>query len=132
MPAIKPFSLPMLLLGFLILSSEIIASAQGQDDPPSQTQDSSEITVGGIVIDGPPPPIPPSVITRDGGQATMRAIKLTEPLEVDGRLDESIYDTVEPVSDFLQQLPDEGALSTERTDAWVMYCLLYTSDAADE
>ena len=111
----------MLLLGVFILSPKIIVSAQRQDGPPSQTQDSSEVTVGGVVIDGPPPPIPPSVITRDDGRVTMRAIKLTEPLEVDGRLDESVYDTVEPVSDFIQQLPDEGALSTERTDAWVMY-----------
>jgi len=75
----------------------------------------------GVVIDGPPPPVPPAVITRDGGRATMRAIRLTEPLLVDGRLDEPVYDAVEPVSDFIQQLPNEGDLATERTEAWVMF-----------
>src|SRR5687768_13198840 len=41
------------------------------------------------VIDGPPMPAAPEVITRNAtGQATVRAIKLTAPLKVDGRLDE--------------------------------------------
>ena len=74
-----------------------------------------------VAIDGPPPPVAPAVITRDGGQATMRAIRLLAGIEVDGRLDEPVYETVAPVSDFIQQLPDEGALATERTDAWVMF-----------
>ena len=74
-----------------------------------------------VVIDGPPPPVAPAVITREGGQATMRAIRLLAGIEVDGRLDEPVYDAVAPVSDFIQQLPDEGAPATERTDAWVMF-----------
>ena len=75
----------------------------------------------GIVIDGPPPPVPPAMITREGGQATMRAIRLLAGIRVDGQLDEPVYETVPPVSDFIQQLPDEGAPATERTDAWVMF-----------
>ena len=74
-----------------------------------------------VVIDGPPPPVAPAVITREGGQATMRAIRLLAGIQVDGRLDEPVYDAVAPVSDFIQQLPDEGSLATERTDAWVMF-----------
>ena len=74
-----------------------------------------------VVIDGPPAPVAPDVITREGGQATMRAVRLLAGIEVDGRLDEPVYDAVAPVSDFIQQLPDEGALATERTDAWVMF-----------
>ena len=74
-----------------------------------------------VVIDGPPAPVAPDVITRDGGQATMRAIRLLAGIEVDGRLDEPVYESVAPVSDFIQQLPDEGAPATERTDAWVMF-----------
>ena len=74
-----------------------------------------------VVIDGPPPPVAPDVITREGGQATMRAIRLLAGIEVDGRLDEPVYETVAPVSGFIQQLPDEGAPATERTDAWVMF-----------
>ena len=61
------------------------------------------------------------MVTRDGGRATVRAIRLTTGLRVDGRLDEPVYREVAPVSDFIQQLPDEGAPATERTDAWVMF-----------
>ncbi len=75
----------------------------------------------GVAIDGPPPPVPPAVVTRAGGQATVRAIRLLAGLRVDGRLDEPVYDAVAPVSGFIQQLPDEGAPATERTDAWVMF-----------
>ena len=59
-----------------------------------------------VVIDGPPAPVAPDVITRDGGRATMRAIRLLSGIDVDGRLDEPVYESVAPVSDFIQQLPD--------------------------
>ena len=74
-----------------------------------------------VSIDDPPPPVPPAVVSRDGGRATVRAIRLATGLRVDGRLDEPVYTAVAPVSDFIQQLPDEGAPATERTDAWVMF-----------
>ncbi len=61
------------------------------------------------------------MVTRDGGRATVRAVRLVTGLRVDGRLDEPVYREVAPVSDFVQQLPDEGAPATERTDAWVMF-----------
>ena len=73
-------------------------------------------------IDGPPPPIAPATINRDTeGRATVRAVRLTEPLEIDGVLDDAIYDTVESFSGFIQQSPDEGAPATERTEAWVFF-----------
>ena len=75
----------------------------------------------GLPIDDPPPPVPPAVVTRDGGRATVRAIRLVTGLRVDGRLDEPVYREVAPVSGFIQQLPDEGAPATERTDAWVLF-----------
>ena len=74
------------------------------------------------LIDGPPPPAPPETIARDAaGRATVRAVPLDGPLQIDGELDERIYDMVPPVSDFIQQLPDEGEPATERTEAWVFY-----------
>ena len=74
------------------------------------------------MIDGPPPPEAPATITRDAeGRATVRAVRLTEPLRIDGDLDESVYETTESFSGFLQQLPDEGAPATERTDVWVFF-----------
>ncbi len=73
-------------------------------------------------IDGPAPPVAPETMTRDAaGRVTVRAVRLTEPFRLDGALDESVYETVPPVGGFLQQLPDEGAPTTERTEAWVFY-----------
>ena len=70
----------------------------------------------------PPPPVPPAVISRDNtGLATVRAIRLTEPLRVDGRLDEAVYQEVLPMGDFIQSVPQEGARAAERTDGWVTF-----------
>ena len=75
-----------------------------------------------VLIDGPAAPVAPDTITRDAaGRATVRAVPLGAPLQVDGTLDEEIYESVTPVSDFIQQLPDEGAPATEQTEAWVFY-----------
>jgi len=86
-------------------------AAQGQATAP-----------GGPVIDGPPPPTAPAVVNRDAaGRATVRAIRLTTPLIVDGRLDDEVYAVTESVSSFIQQVPREGAAATERTESWVMF-----------
>ena len=73
-------------------------------------------------IDGPPAPIAPEVITRDAkGQATIRAIKLTAPLKLDGVLDEEVYSREKPFGGLIQVAPDFGKPATERSDIWVMY-----------
>jgi hypothetical protein len=73
-------------------------------------------------IFGPPPPVPPAVIARDAeGNATVRAVRLSAPLDIDGRLDEPVYAEVPPLDEFIQSIPDEGAPATELTEAWVMF-----------
>ncbi|MDE0829655.1 MAG: DUF5916 domain-containing protein, partial [Vicinamibacterales bacterium] len=73
-------------------------------------------------IQGPPPPIAPAVMTRDEeGRTTVRAIRLSEGLRVDGELDEAVYADVPAITDFLQQVPVEGAPATEKTEAWIMF-----------
>lgn len=75
-----------------------------------------------VVIDGPPAPVAPAVVTRDAaGRTTVRAIRLTAPLDLDGRLDDEVYSANASVSDFIQQVPREGAPATERTEAWVLF-----------
>ena len=106
---------PLLMAAVLGLAAPVSAQpVAGEPAEPAAVEP-------GIVIDGPPPPVPPAMITREGGQATMRAIRLLAGIRVDGQLDEPVYDAVPPVSDFIQQLPDEGAPATERTEAWVMF-----------
>jgi hypothetical protein len=71
---------------------------------------------------GPAAPAAPAVITRDDqGRATVRAVRLTAPLRLDGRLDEAVYNTLPPISDFIQQDPLEGPPATERTDVWLLF-----------
>ena len=74
------------------------------------------------LIDGPPAPVAPEVMTRDEeGRTTVRAIRLAEGLRLDGVLDEGVYETVPPITGFIQQVPDIGAPATERTEAWIMF-----------
>lgn len=77
---------------------------------------------GAAVIQGPPAPVAPAVITRDAaGQATVRAIKLSAPLKVDGVLDEEVYSREQPFDGMLQVAPDYGQGATERSDIWITY-----------
>jgi hypothetical protein len=70
----------------------------------------------------PPAPIAPEVIARDaGGHATVRAIKLTAPLHIDGNLDEEIYQRELPFGGFIQVAPRYGEPQTERSDVWVTF-----------
>jgi hypothetical protein len=71
---------------------------------------------------GPPPPTLPETIARDDqGRMTVRAVRLTAPLHVDGRIDEAVYDSVQPISDFIQMEPDGGRPATEKTDVWIFF-----------
>ncbi len=70
----------------------------------------------------PPAPVAPAVITRDAnGQATVRAIRLTAPLTVDGRLDEDVYRREQPFGGLIQVVPRYGQEMSERSDVWVTY-----------
>jgi hypothetical protein len=76
----------------------------------------------GLPANRPPDPITPEVITRDvDGRATVRAVRIEQPLRIDGALDESLYRDVRSVSDFIQVEPDGGQAATERTETWVAF-----------
>ena len=63
-----------------------------------------------------------AVIDRDRrGGASVRAVRLPSPLRLDGRLDEAVYTSVPPMSDFIQQEPVEGMLATEKTEVWLLF-----------
>ena len=103
------------LLVLLALLAPCALAAQG-------TSDVKMPVLPAARIDGPPAPVAPAVINRDDeGNATVRAIRLTEPIRLDGRLDEAVYQTVLPLTGFLQTLPDEGEPATEETEAWITF-----------
>ncbi len=69
-----------------------------------------------------PMPVAPEVVARDDqGGTTVRATRLTQEIRLDGRLDEAAYRTVRPITGLIQQIPDEGAPASERTDVWVFF-----------
>ena len=74
------------------------------------------------LIDGPPAPVAPEVVSRDAqGHVTIRAVRLTEPLVIDGLLQDPIYSQVPAIGDFVQQEPHEGEPATERTELWIFF-----------
>ena len=75
-----------------------------------------------IVIGGPPSPTPPAVMARDAqGRVTIRAVRLSTPLVLDGRLDEPIYAQTPHAGDFIQQEPVEGSPASQETRVWVFF-----------
>ena len=67
-------------------------------------------------------PVPPAVMARDAtGHITVRAVRIVEPIVVDGRLDDPVYREIPPIDGFVQQLPDEGAPASEPTEIWIFF-----------
>ena len=65
---------------------------------------------------------PPAVQTRDSdGRVTVRAIRIEQPPKIDASLDEPVYRDLPPITDFIQQDPDEGQLATEATLVWILF-----------
>src|SRR4051812_42073870 len=67
---------------------------------------------------------PGPVALRDAtGRMTIRATRIAEPLKIDGKLDEAVFEQVPAITehDFVQAEPDAGAPLSERTEAWVLY-----------
>ena len=126
--------LPSARLSVLVVAASVMLGgrAVGAGGSPLQTADqgNGHSTEPAIVIDGPPSPVAPAVVSRDeAGHATVRAIRLDQPLHVDGVLNEAVYESPS-ISDFIQQVPKEGAPATERTESWVMFDREYIYVAA--
>jgi hypothetical protein len=66
-------------------------------------------------------PVAPATVVRTDGKVIVRAIKLSSPLIVDGKLDEGVYRENDPIDGFIQTVPLNGRPVSERTEAWVMY-----------
>ena len=103
----------------------------GEDRPPPAARAARDETAGvaptrggglAMVTGAPPPPIPPATVSRnEAGQVTVRAVRLRGGVDLDGRLDEEIYRTVEAISDLVQIEPDAGAPATEKTEFWLFF-----------
>ncbi|MGE3959799.1 MAG: DUF5916 domain-containing protein [Vicinamibacterales bacterium] len=96
----------------LLLSSSSADAAPQKAGPAAATLDDAD----------PPVPVAPHSISRgENGHVVVRAIPLSQPLRVDGRLDDAVYADNEPVGGFIQATPANGQPASERTEAWVMF-----------
>ena len=134
----------VLVAGTSFAGNLVPAGPEGPVPPPADRQlqgDSDDLTIplrgGGRLADhqqgsvssamasrilGPPAPKAGEAVSRDtDGRVTLRAFRLSEPLTVDGVLDDPVYDQVPAADGFLQQEPDEGAPASESTRVWVLY-----------
>ena len=67
-------------------------------------------------------PVAPATISRDDeGRATVRAVRVTEPLRIDGVLDEAHYERVPGMTGFIQIDPRPGEMATEQTEVWLSF-----------
>ncbi len=74
----------------------------------------------GAQIDDPPPPTGDASITQRGQEgATLRAHRVTETLEIDGVLDEAFYSRIAPIDEFVQAVPVEDGVPSQRTEVWI-------------
>ena len=61
-------------------------------------------------------------VTRDAnGRATLRAVRISQPLVIDGVISEEVYALVPPVGGFIQQNPQDGEPATDQTEVWVLF-----------
>lgn len=99
-------------LGAIILSTLVVTTADAEAQVPE---------IGSRSRVGPSPPVPPATMARSVDGVTVRAVRLSVPLKIDGRLEEGDYATVLPISDFIQQEPHEGEPATEKTEVWIFF-----------
>jgi len=111
-------ALGILLIALLIAAGVCLA---GQAKPPANNSRLSA-SPSSASNDDPEAPVAPEVISRgENGRIVVRATKLSVPIDIDGQLDEALYDATAHFGDFIQTLPREGEPSTEKSDVWIFY-----------
>ena len=117
------------VMGIVAVDFLLAARSTRADGPPLPDQAQGHLGSSTAVVDGPPSPVAPAVVARDeAGRATVRAVALDRPLQVDGVLDEDVYESIPSIGDFIQQVPKRaplqpsaprrGSCSTPPTSTW--------------
>jgi hypothetical protein len=111
----KPRRSSSVLIAVLLLARPAVAGQVplGSGEPAPAAAAAPTFT-----FNGPPPPAPPDVIARDAeGRATIRAVRVSWPMRIDGALDEPLYANPS-MTDFAQVEPQLGEPATEKTELW--------------
>jgi len=105
------------LHGRVILSAVLSLAIGLSTTAPGTAQEPEESTPG--VTSSPAPPTP---LSRDAeGNTTIRALRVEEPITIDGVLDEAFYRDTPPITEFIQSVPEESGTPTELTEVWIGY-----------
>src|SRR5512146_1998042 len=62
----------------------------------------------------------PVALAAQGSARVGRSTRITTAPQIDGRLGEAVWGEAQPLTDFVQRDPAEGAPSTERTEVRVL------------
>lgn len=86
--------------------------------------ESQTIAPGDPRVDPSPPALPATFIRGEDGRSTIRAVRVGEPLTMDGRLDEAVYTTIRPASSSLNTIETNARFRWEYepgSDLFVVY-----------
>ena len=76
----------------------------------------------GVVAQGTAATGAPATADRSHATAPVaRAMRLTQPVRIDGRLDDAAWSTAQPITGFTQVDPEEGKPVSERTEVRILY-----------
>jgi hypothetical protein len=75
-----------------------------------------------VRIDGPPPPTGNRLVNQQGeAGVTIRAVRVTERLRIDGVIDEPFYRSTPPITEFIQSVPEVNGEPSQLTEAWIAF-----------
>jgi hypothetical protein len=107
------------------LASAAPVFAQNAQSPNggSQESGSGEPAVGGGLILGSDPAAAGGGVSVGvlAGRPTVSITRASEPPDIDGSLDDAVWQNAARITQFVQQRPVEGAPATEQTEVWVAY-----------
>lgn len=58
---------------------------------------------------------------QNAGTPRIQVLRVTEPIKIDGKLDEEVWSQAEIAGEFRQQEPNEGTPATEKTEVRVLF-----------
>lgn len=113
----------------VVAGGELVHSQSGPpaEDAVSETtaQAAAGLVTGGIAIGDAPPQAGWSLVAGNAraltGRVTVRPLRVQNPPDVDGRLDDSAWREAAVITDFVQREPLDGAPATEDTDVYLAY-----------
>src|SRR5437763_3799390 len=92
----------------LLLTWGSVGAETSQGSIQNQTRQSSQ-------------PIQPDSKSQDLGTRSIRIRRISEPIKIDGRLDEPAWSEAAIAADFRQQEPNEGTPASEKTEVRVLF-----------